>query len=113
MLNFKSLKMSKINLVDADDLVSKIVDRLQTINTTKDELLGTDEKPVGIKEMADYLGFSPNYVRRLCQQKKLPHKKLEGKNGPILMYKSEIRAWVDSHSVKTLEEIRKDVNFNI
>ena len=105
--------MSKITLVDADDLVSKIVDRLQTINTTKGELLGTDEKPIGIKEMADYLGFSPNYVRRLCQQKKLPHKKLEGKNGPILMYKSEIRAWVDSHTVETLIDIRKKVNFEI
>ena len=105
--------MSKITLVDADDLVSKIVDRLQTINTTKDELLGTDEKPIGIKEMANYLSFSPNYVRRLCQMKKLPHKKLDGKNGPILMYKSEVRAWVDSHTVETLIDIRKKVNFEI
>jgi len=105
--------MSKINLVDADDLVSKIVDRLQTINTTKDELLGTDEKPMGIKQMADFLGFSPNYVRRLCQQKRLPHKKLEGKNGPILMFKTEIKEWIDKHNVKTLEEIRKEVNFDI
>ena len=105
--------MSKITLVDADELVSKIVDKLQTINTTKDELLGTDEKPMGIKQMADFLGFSPNYLRRLCQQKKLPHQKLEGKNGPILMFKSEILEWIGKHKVKTLDEIRKDVDFSI
>ena len=45
--------------------------------------------------------------------KKLPHKKLDGKNGPILMYKSEVRAWVDSHTVETLIDIRKKVNFEI
>ena len=63
--------------------------------------------------MATYLGFSANYLRRMCQQKKLPHKKLEGKNGPILMYKSEIKEWIDKHKVKTLDEIRKEVDFDI
>ncbi len=106
--------MSKINLVDADDLVSKIVDRLQTINTTKENFGDESEKPLSVKQMASFLGFSANYIRRLCQQKKIPHyKNPEQKNAPISMYKSEIKEWIDKHKVKTLDEIRKEVDFDI
>ena len=93
--------MSKINLIDAEDLVSKIVDKLQTNEV---------EKPLSVTEIANFLGFSPNYIRRLCQERKIPHKKLEGKNGPILMFKSEIKEWIDKHKVKTLDKIIHESN---
>lgn len=107
--------MSKINLVDADELVSKIVDKLQTINTTKESFGDESEKPLSVKEMANFLGFSPNYVRRLCQQRKIPHSKMhpDQKNSPIIMYRSVIKEWIDEHKVKTLDEIRKEVDFDI
>ena len=107
--------MSKITLVDADELVSKIVDKLQTINTTKENFGNEFEKPLSVKEMANFLGFSPNYVRRLCQQRKIPYSKLhpDQKNSPIVMYRSVIKEWIDKNKVKTLDEIRKDVDFSI
>ena len=63
--------------------------RDRPVEATTDDL----EAYVGIREVADLTGYSPDTIRKLCQRDQIPH--YQARPGAALLFLvSEIRAWL-------------------
>ena len=58
-------KITQVHNVSPEELTSQIVQAVQLITSQKEKYL-EKEKPIGVKEVAKYLGCSPNHVRKQC-----------------------------------------------
>lgn len=82
-------------------------EKTRRINNYK--LIGKMErKYLSIKESAEYLGVSKQYIYILTSKKLIPHFKLNnGKRGKIVLDVEDIQKWVERGRVETIDEAKK------
>ena len=58
------------------------------------------ERLVSVREMASILGLRPSTLYKYVSRRKIPYKKIGER---VLFDPTEIRVWIDQHSVKSSE----------
>ena len=67
---------------------------------------------LGIKEAAEYVGLSPNYIRRLIALGEFPYRNISKGDRPVFKFEpDELDQWVKTQPGKTTEQIL-DSEFN-
>lgn len=54
-----------------------------------------EKKFLTAREAAQYLGYSPSYIYKLMQRKKIPYHQPAGKNGKAVFRCEELETWVE------------------
>lgn len=80
-----------------------ISNQLQEI---KNLLNQQSERPMCLKDAAEYLNISKSYLYKLTYKNAIPYYKPNGKK--IYFSKSELDNWIMRNPVKSSEEIQKD-----
>ena len=99
-----STKITQIHDVSPEELTSRIVQAVQLITTQK-EKYNTKERPIGVKEVAQYLGCHPNHVRKQCAEKIIPHHRVPGAKSKIYFFESELEEFIKDGKVKTIKDL--------
>lgn len=85
--------------------IKEMIDQqLKTIALSQKTILTIDE-------LSDYLGLTPNYIRKLTHNKEIPYYKPMGKK--LYFNREEIDDWILSSRVTTAEELRAEARKRI
>jgi excisionase family DNA binding protein len=61
---------------------------------------------LGIKEAAEYVGLSPNYIRRLIGLKEFPYRNISKGERPVFKFEpEELDQWIKTQPGMTTEQI--------
>tara|TARA_R100001440_G_scaffold12027_1_gene21235 strand:+ start:1773 stop:2099 length:327 start_codon:yes stop_codon:yes gene_type:complete len=91
------------------NIVEEIVSRIlpPIINKIEDsfEKGASPEKPIGTKEVAEFLEISTSTLARWCNERLIPYHQTTGDRGRLYFFKSELIEHLKTGRVKTVNEI--------
>ena len=65
-----------------------------------------NKQVIGIKEAAEYVGLSPNYIRRLIARGEFPYRDISRGERPVFKFEpDELNQWIKSQPGMSTEQI--------
>ena len=88
-------------------MVKQVQNQLKKIEELLTGLKANSEVYLNLSEAASFLKLKPSTIYKKIAKKEIPHFKI-GKN--ILFSKSSLVKFVQSHKIKSKEELRNEIN---
>jgi hypothetical protein len=94
--------------IDEQQLKRFIVLAVKTSFKDIKEEINDHERPVQLKELANFLGASPQSIRLKAENRELPYYRFKGKNSRYYFFKSQVLEVLKTGKVSTRREMGID-----